>query len=44
MAKLKLYLDTRSPRPDGKAQVKIAINHNSSPAYIGLGIYLKPSQ
>lgn len=42
MAKLKLYLDTRSLRPDGKAQVKIAVNHKGSSSYIPLGIYADP--
>lgn len=42
MAKLKLYLDTRSPRPDGRAQVKIAVNHKGSSSYIPLGIYIDP--
>ena len=42
MAKLKPYLDTRTLRPDGKAQVKIAVNHKGSSSYIPLGIYVEP--
>lgn len=42
MAKLKPYLDTRTLRSDGKAQVKIAVNHKGSSSYIPLGIYVEP--
>lgn len=44
MAAITLILDTRTMRKDGTCPLKLRISHNSSPAYIGLGIYLKPSQ
>lgn len=44
MAKLKLYLDTRTTRPDGRAQIKIAVNHKGSSSYIPLGIYVEPGE
>ena len=44
MAAITLILDTRTARKDGTCPLKLRISHNSSPAYIGLGIYLKPSQ
>lgn len=46
MATIKLYLDTRKSKndPNKKVQVKLAVNHRSSSAYIVLGVTILPSQ
>ena len=44
MASITLHLDTRSVRKDGTSPLKLRITHNSKPAYISMGIYLKPEQ
>lgn len=44
MAAINLILDERAARKDGTCPLKLRVSHNSSPAYISLGIYLKPAQ
>ena len=44
MATLKLYLDTRAISKDGRAPLKIALNHKGSTALINLDIKLEPKQ
>ena len=44
MPTLKLYLDTRSVRPDGTSPLKLSINKNSKTALLSLDVFLSPAQ
>ena len=44
MPTLKLYLDTRSVRPDGTSPLKLSINKNSKTALLSLDVFLSTAQ
>lgn len=44
MAKVSIYLDTRSVSATGESPIKLAISHQSKTALISIGIRVKPNQ
>ena len=44
MAKIKLYLDTRNSKRGEESPLKLAIRNKNTSSFIGLGIFLLPSQ
>ncbi len=44
MATIKIYLDTRKPRQDGSAPLRLAINHHQGTAFVTLGQYVNPAK
>lgn len=42
MFSVALYLDRRTPRPDGTCQVKVGIHSHSSSAYLPTGVWVEP--
>ena len=44
MATLRLYLDTRVKRQDGKFSIRLAVNHHGGTAFISLNQYCKKDE